>query len=325
MSVPPLLAGLTLPVVGAPLFIISDPGLVIAQCRAGIVGSFPALNARPQSQLASWLYGITTELGEARDRGEKVAPYAVNLIIHPTNTRQDQDLEVCARYKVPIVITSLAAPTKVVPAVHDWGGLVLHDVVSVRHARKAIDAGVDGLVLVCAGAGGHAGTLSPFALVDEVRQFWSGPIALSGAIASGRSILAAQVMGADFAYMGTRFIATTEARAAEGYKAMLVDSRAADIVTTPVVSGLPANFLRGSLKEAGLDPDRPAGPAFGTGAFGAGEAKVWRDVWSAGQGVGAIVDVMPVALVVARLRAEYQAARTAMFRTGVATGANGAT
>jgi nitronate monooxygenase len=316
MSVPPLLAGLTLPVIGAPLFIISDPGLVIAQCRAGIVGAFPALNARPQSQLASWLYGITAELDEARGRGERVAPYAVNLIIHPTNTRQEQDLETCARYEVPLVITSLGEPSAVVSAVHGWGGLVFHDVTTVRHARKAVEAGVDGLILVCAGAGGHAGSLSPFALVDEVRQFWRGPVALSGAISSGRSILAAQVMGADLAYMGTRFIASAEARAAEGYKAMLVDSRAADIVTTPAVSGLPANFLRPSLEKAGFDaaePDDPQNSSFGT----TGEAKAWRDVWSAGQGFGEIRDVPPVALIVARLRTEYQGARAAMIRTGI--------
>ena len=311
MSVPPLLATLALPVIGAPLFIISDPGLVIAQCRAGIVGSFPALNARPQSQLASWLYGITTELGEARSRGEKVAPYAVNQIIHPTNARLGQDMEVCARFKVPLVITSLGAPHDIVPMVHGWGGLVFHDVTTIRHARKAIESGVDGLILVAAGAGGHAGTMSPFAFVEEVRQFWSGPLALSGAIVSGRSILAAQIMGADFAYIGTRFIATDEARAADGYKAMLVDSNAADVVYTPAVSGIPANFLRGSLARASIDPDGP--PAVGS-PLRSDEAKVWRDVWSAGQGVGAIREVMPVGVLVARLQVEYRAARSALFR-----------
>ncbi len=318
MTLPALLADLTLPVIGAPLFIISDPGLVIAQCRAGIVGSFPALNARPQSQLASWLYGITTELDEARARGETVAPYAVNQVIHASNARLEQDMEVCARHRVPLIITSLGAPTAIVPLVHAWGGLVFHDVVTVRHARKAVDAGVDGLILVAAGAGGHAGALSPFAFVEEVRDFWDGPIALSGAIATGRSILAAQIAGADLAYMGTRFIATTEARAGEGYKAMLLDSKAADIVYTPAISGVPANFLRGSLANAGWDPDDLPPHDSSSPAFGSDDVKLWRDVWSAGHGVGAINDVAPTALVVARLKAEYYVARTASLRLGKA-------
>lgn len=315
MPVPALLADLAMPIIGAPLFIISDPGLVIAQCRAGIVGSFPALNARPQSQLASWLYGITSELEEARARGERVAPYAVNQILHPSNPRLDQDMEVCARYRVPLIITSLSGPGAIVPVVHAWGGLVFHDVVSVRHARKAIEAGVDGLILVCAGAGGHAGALSPFAFVEEVREFWPGPIALSGAIATGRSILAAQLMGADLAYIGTRFIATTEARAGEGYKAMLLDSKAADIVYTPAISGVPANFMRGSLAKAGFDPEALPLPGKAP-SFADDEAKVWRDVWSAGQGVGSITDVASTSLVVARLRSDYYAARSAGIRLG---------
>ena len=318
MSVPAPLASLSLPLFGAPLFLVSEPGLVIAQCRAGIVGCFPALNARPPSQFASWLYSITSELGEARVRGERVAPYAVNQIVHASNIRLGHDMETCARFKVPIVITSLGAPATIVPAVHDWGGLVFHDVTSVRHAQKAIEAGVDGLILVAAGAGGHTGALSPFALVEEVRRIWHGPIVLAGSIATGRGILAAEIMGADFASMGTRFIATVEAQAAEGYKAMLVGGSAADIVTTAAVSGTPANFLRESLAQAGVD----AGAA--GGSLGMDEAKAWRDIWSAGQGLGSIDEVLPVAVLVAGLRAEYRAARSALFRGGVKVAPAGA-
>lgn len=311
MSVPGLLANLSLPIFGAPLFIVSDPGLVIAQCRAGIVGCFPALNARPQSQLSSWLYGIAEELDDARSRGEAVAPYAVHLIAHPSNVRQAEDVAVCARFSVPLVITSLGMPTDIVAAVHSWNGLVFHEVATLRDAQAAMQAGVDGLILVCAGAAGHAGALSPFAFVDEVRAFWEGPLVLSSAVSTGRGVLAAQIMGADFASLGSRFIATEEARAAEGYKAMLRDSRAAAIVPAPLVGGASgdvlARSLDGSLNGASLvmEPD-PSSPADG--------ARPWRD----SQGVGSITEVLPVALLVQRLRSEYLAARSARIRIAAA-------
>lgn len=307
MPIPPPLAGrLKLPVIGAPLFIVSNPDLVIAQCRAGVVGSFPALNARPKEELDGWLTRIEEALGP------EDAPYAVNQIVHGSNDRLEHDLEVCARHRVPMIITSLRAPGEVVRRVHDWGGIVFHDVTTVRHAEKALEAGVDGLILVCAGAGGHAGTLSPFALVGEVRRFWPGPIALSGAITSGGAILAAQAMGADLAYMGTRFIASAEANAAEGYKRMIQDSAAADIVYTPFFTGVAGNYLKPSIAAQGLDPDALPEADKTTMTFGSNRVRPWKDIWGAGQGVGTIGDVRPAAEIVARLREEYAAARAAL-------------
>jgi len=312
-----LRAQLTLPVICAPMFIVSNPDLVIAQCKAGLVGSFPALNARPAALLDDWLTRIDAELAAARaaDPAAKIGPHAVNQIVHQSNARLEHDMEVCVRHRVPLVITSLRAPGEVVKHVHGYGGHVFHDVISVRHAEKAIEAGVDGLVLVCAGAGGHAGTLSPFALVAEVRRFWNGPIALSGAIATGDAILSAEAMGADFAYMGTRFIATREANASAGYQRALVEGHAADVVYTPYFTGVHGNYLRASIVAAGLDPDAlPAQRQ--TMAFdkaGADDAKAWRDIWGAGQGVGSIDDVPTTAELVARLTREYQAARARLL------------
>jgi nitronate monooxygenase len=311
---------LSLPVVGAPMFIVSNPDLVAAQCLSGVVGSMPALNARPAEQLDQWLTQIDATLAQARaeDPTRKIAPYAINQIIHPSNERLRQDMETCARHKVEIIITSLSAPNMIVPHVHAWGGVVFHDVISVRHAKKAIDAGVDGLILVCAGAGGHAGPLSPFALVEEVRKFWDGPILLSGAIATGRGVLAAQAIGADLAYVGTRFIATKEARAAEGYKQMIVDSSASDIVYSSTFTGVKGNYLRGSIVAAGMDPDAlperdKTAMNFGS-AMAESKAKAWKDIWGAGQGVGAIDDVLPAAEVVARMRREYEEAKANLAR-----------
>ena len=319
MALPDLLTkNLSLPVIGAPLFIISNPALVIAQCLAGIVGSFPALNARPQEQLAEWLTEITDALGAAGKAApqRRIAPYAVNQIIHASNERLRHDMEICAKFRVPIIITSLSAPNMIVPHVHAWGGLVFHDVISVRHAKKAIEAGVDGLILVCAGAGGHAGMQSPFSLVQEVRKFWDGPIALSGAIATGRAVLAAEAIGADLAYVGTRFIATTEARADARYKQMIVDSAAADIVYTPFFTGVPGNYMRGSIVAGGYDPDnlplRDKTSMSFAGSATEGKAKAWKDIWGAGQSVGQIEDVAPTAEVVARMAAEYRAAKAAL-------------
>jgi nitronate monooxygenase len=315
LSLPPILAeNLALPVIGAPMFIVSNPALVIAQCVSGIVGSFPALNARPAERLDEWLREITAALADFRaaNPGAKVAPFAVNQIIHHSNDRLRHDIEACVRHRVPIVITSLRAPDEVVPVVHGYGGLVFHDVISVRHARKAAAAGVDGLILVCAGAGGHAGTLSPFALVSEVRAFFSGTIILSGAITRGEHVLAAQAMGADLAYIGTRFIATAEAAAPAPYKQMIVDASAADIVCSDYFSGVLGNYLRGSIVASGLDPDHlPAGDrdTMKFGSDGSAKLKAWRDIWGAGQGVGSIVDVLPAREVVERLGREYREAR----------------
>ncbi len=313
MALPDRLKKQSLPVIGAPLFIISNPDLVIAQCTSGVIGSFPALNARPKEVLEEWLVRITSELAayQAAHPDAEVAPFAVNQIIHRSNDRLVHDLTLCAKYKVPIIITSLSAPTEIVPHVHAWGGLVFHDVISVRHAKKAIQAGVDGLILVCAGAGGHAGAQSPFALMQEVRSFWNGPIALSGAIATGRSVLAAQAMGADYAYVGTRFIATNEAKADERYKQMLVDSDASGIVYTPYFTGVAGNYLRQSVINSGLDPDNL--PVRDKDHMNFEEkntaVKAWRDIWGAGQGVGAIHDVLPAREVITRMRAEYRAAK----------------
>ena len=319
MSVPAVLKGrLSLPVIGSPMFIVSGPELVIAQCKAGIVGSFPALNARPAEVLEQWLQRITSELDayRAQNPGKPVAPFAVNQIVHQSNDRLMHDMEVCVKYKVPIIITSLRAPNEVVQAVHSYGGIVLHDVINVRHAKKALEAGVDGLILVCAGAGGHAGTLSPFALVSEVREFFDGPIALSGSMSNGRQVLAAQAMGADFAYMGTRFIATQEANAMPEYKQMLVDSAANDIIYSSLFTGVHGNYLKPSIVKAGMDPDNlPEGDkttmSFGSG--GTSKSKAWRDIWGSGQGIGLIHDVPPVADLVARMRREYDAAKAEML------------
>lgn len=310
-----LAASLALPVIGSPMFIVSGPELVIAQCLNGVVGSFPALNARPAAALDTWLTRIETELAAAKaaDPARIVAPFAVNQIVHASNDRLAQDMEVCVRHRVPIIITSLRAPDEVVAAAHSYGGLVFHDVTTIRHAQKALDAGVDGLILVCAGAGGHAGTLSPFALVGEVRRFYDGPLILSGAIATGSAILAAQAMGADLAYIGSRFIATEEANAAQGYKQMIVEAAAADIVYTPFFTGVPGNYLKASIAAQGLDPD--ALPAADKSAmnFGSSRAKPWRDIWGSGQGVGLIDDAPPAAAVIARLRQEYDAARARLL------------
>jgi nitronate monooxygenase len=299
-----LQARLRLPVIAAPMFIVSNPELVIAQCLGGIVGSFPALNARPQEALEQWLTQIREAVGDR--------PFAVNQIVHASNSRLEHDLDLCIRHRVPIIITSLRAPGDVVRHVHEYGGLVFHDVISVRHAEKALAEGVDGLILVCAGAGGHAGTLSPFALLKEVRRFFAGPLVLAGAITSGSDILAARAMGADFAYMGTRFIATREANAAAAYKDALLASRAADVVYTPCFTGVAGNYLKSSIVAAGLDPDNLPAADKNAMNFGSGSAKAWRDIWGAGQGVGGIDDIPATAELINRLHQEYAAARTAL-------------
>jgi len=299
-------------VIGAPLFIISNPRLVIAQCTAGIVGSFPALNARPASQLDEWLHEITEALA-AHDRDHPdapAAPFAVNQIVHRSNDRFDNDMATCAKWKVPIVITSLGAREELNRAVHGWGGITLHDIIDDRFARKAIDKGADGLIAVAAGAGGHAGRWSPFALVQEIRRWFSGPLALSGAIATGDAVLAATAMGADFAYIGSPFIATEEARASDAYKQAIVEAGAADIVYSSLFTGIHGNYLRASVVAAGLDPDNlpEAGPE-AMSFEGASGAKAWRDIWGSGQGIGAVSQVLPARQLVARLSAEYHAAR----------------
>jgi nitronate monooxygenase len=314
MALPEILSRLRLPVIGAPLFIISNPKLVVAQCIAGIVGSFPALNARPQSQLDEWLHEITEALA-AHDRDHPhapAAPFAVNQIVHRSNDRFDPDMQVCAKWKVPIVITSLGAREELNQAVHSWGGITLHDVIDDRFARKAIDKGADGLIAVAAGAGGHAGRWSPFALVQEIRRWFDGPLILSGAIASGNAILGAQAMGADLAYIGTPFIATPEANSPDEYKRAIIEASAGDIVYTDLFTGIHGNYLRSSIVAAGLDPDAlQAGNAESMkfGSDGSARAKAWRDVWGSGQGIGAIDRTMPAAELVARLQGEYQAAR----------------
>ncbi|MGN6319572.1 NAD(P)H-dependent flavin oxidoreductase [Trinickia sp.] len=312
MALPAVLQNLTLPVVASPMFIVSYPELVLAQCKAGIVGSFPALNARPAELLDEWL----TQMGEALDAhraanpGKRIGPIAVNQIVHQSNVRLEQDVRVCVEHKVPIFITSLRAPAKeIIDAVHSYGGIVLHDVINLRHAQKALEAGVDGLILVAAGAGGHAGTTSPFALVGEVRRIFDGPIVLSGSIANGGSILAAQAMGADLAYMGTRFIATQEAHAIDEYKRAIVNASASDIVYTNLFTGVHGNYIRESIVNAGLDPDALPESDKTKMNFGGDKAKAWKDIWGAGQGVGLMDDVPTVAALVERLKAEYDAAR----------------
>jgi len=315
MPIPDILRDrLRLPVIGAPMFIVSTPRLVIAQCRAGIVGSFPALNARPASQLDEWLAQITEELGTAAHRNPqaKIAPYAVNQIVHSSNNRLEADVALCVKHKVPIIITSLRPPAEVVSAVHAYGGIVFHDVINLRHAEKAAAQGVDGIIAVCAGAGGHAGLLSPFALVKQIREVYSGTIILSGAMSSGADVLAARALGADLAYLGTRFIASDEGNAPAEYKQMLIDSAAEDIVYTSLFSGVNGNYLRGSVAHAGLDPDHlPEADKtkmnFGTGGNTA--AKAWRDIWSAGQSVSGIHDIEAVDALVLRMEREYATAR----------------
>jgi len=315
MALPSILQDkLRLPLIAAPLFIISTPELVIAQCKAGIVGSFPALNARPADQLEVWLERITSELAEydRQNPDQPAAPFAVNQIVHRSNERLDHDMEVCARFKVPIVISSLGARKEINDAVHAWGGIVLHDVIDNKFAKKAIEKGADGLVAVAAGAGGHAGAQSPFALLQEIRQWFDGPLALSGSISSGRAILTAQVMGADLAYMGSAFIATQEANAVQGHKQMIVDSAANDVVYTNLITGVHGNYLKPSMALAGLDPDNlPQGDASQMN-WGAGRSKpkAWKDIWGCGQGIGTINAVTSVAERVAQLRSEYQAARS---------------
>lgn len=313
MSLPPVLRRLRLPVIGAPLFIISNPKLVIAQCQAGIVGAMPALNARPASQLDEWLAEITESLA-AWDRvhpDRPAAPYAINQIVHKSNDRLEHDMAVCAKYKVPVVITSLGARTDVNDAVRGWGGIVLHDVINDFFARKAIDKGADGLIAVAAGAGGHAGVKSPFALVQEIRAWFSGPLALSGAMATGGAVLAAQAMGADLAYIGSAFIATEEARASDAYKQAIVEGSSDDIVYSSLFTGVHGNYLKASIRAAGLDPDNLPESDPSKMDFGGGESakKAWKDIWGCGQGIGAIKQVVPTAELVARLAREYQAAR----------------
>jgi nitronate monooxygenase len=312
MALPRVLQDLSLPVIASPMFIASGPALVAAQCKAGIVGSFPALNARPAEQLDVWLTELQRELADYQKAHpeKKVGPIAVNQIVHQSNDRLAHDVEVCVRHQVPIIISSLRAPPQeMLDAVHAYGGIVMHDVVSIRHAEKALEAGVDGLILVAAGAGGHAGALSPFALVGEVRKFFDGPIALSGSIATGDAILAAQAMGADFAYIGSRWLATKEANVSEAYREAIVASNAADIVYTNLFTGVHGNYLKKSIVAAGLDPDNLPVSDKSKMSFGSGSAKAWRDIWGAGQGVGLMDDVPTVAEMVERLKGQYQAAR----------------
>ena len=312
MSLPAIFDTLRLPVIGAPLFIISHPALVIAQCKAGVVGSFPALNARPQSQLDEWIHQITEELAAwDRDHPESpAAPFAVNQIVHRSNDRLEDDILTCAKWKVPITITSLGARTELNEAVHAWGGITLHDIIDDRFARKAVEKGADGLIAVAAGAGGHAGKWSPFALIQEIRQWFDGPLALSGAIATGGAVLAAQAMGADLAYIGSPFIATDEARAEQDYKQGIVAGGGADIINSNLFTGINGNYLRASIEAAGLDADNlpQAGPEAMNFQSATG-AKAWRDIWGSGQGIGTINKVVPTADYVARLAQEYQAAK----------------
>jgi nitronate monooxygenase len=312
MALPELLKDrLRIPLIGAPMFIVSCPELVIAQCQAGIVGSFPALNARPQEKLEDWISQIKTSLAEYAEQNpeEIVSPFAVNQIVHASNARLHADLEVCVKHEVPIIITSLRPPAEVVDAVHSYGGLVFHDVINIRHARKAIEQGVDGIIAVSAGAGGHAGPLSPFALVKEIREEFDGAIILSGAMTSGGDVLAAQALGADLAYIGTRFIATEEANAVPAYKEMIVDSDANDIIYTSVFTGIHGHYMRGSIERAGLDPDNLTssdGTDINFSKRDDSDAKAWKDIWSAGQGVGNIHEVMSARSLVLRMEDEYR-------------------
>jgi nitronate monooxygenase len=314
VSLPPFLQRLRVPVIGSPMFIVSNPTLVIAQCTSGIVGSFPALNARPASRLDEWLHEITETLAAwDRDHPERpAAPYAVNQIVHRSNDRVEHDLEVCAKWKVPIVITSLGARVELNEAVHAWGGITLHDVIDDRFARKAVEKGADGIIAVAAGAGGHAGRWSPFALVQEIRQWFDGPLILSGAIANGASVLAAEAAGADLAYVGSPFIATEEANAPDGYKQAVVDGGAADIIYSDLFTGVHGNYLRSSIVSSGLDPDKLEAGSLDTmkfGSDGSSRAKAWRDVWGSGQGIGVIDRVRPAAEYIDLLAEQYAAAK----------------
>jgi nitronate monooxygenase len=311
MTLPAVLQRVPLPIIGSPLFIISNPKLVIAQCIAGVVGSMPSLNARPASQLDEWLAEITETLA-AWDRehpDQLAAPFAINQIVHKTNDRLEHDMQVCAKYKVPIVITSLGARSDINEAVHGWGGVVLHDIINNAFAHKAIEKGADGLVAVAAGAGGHAGVKSPFALVQEIREWFSGPLALSGAISTGDAVLACRAMGADFAYIGSAFIATEEARASDAYKQCIVASNSDDIVYSNLFTGVHGNYLKPSIRAAGMDPDALPESDPSKMSFGGDAKKAWKDIWGCGQGIGAVKAVVPVAELVARLKREYEAAR----------------
>jgi nitronate monooxygenase len=324
MALPSIFDTLRLPIIGSPLFIVSGPELVIAQCKAGIVGSFPALNARPASQLDEWLHQITEELAaHNRDNPDRpAAPYAVNQIVHKSNNRLEEDLVICGKWQVPITITSLGAREDLNQAVHGWGGISMHDVINDRFARKAIEKGADGLIPVAAGAGGHAGVTSPFALIREIRDWFDGPVALSGSIAHGASVLAAQAMGADFGYIGSAFIATNEANAVAGYKDNVVEAQASDIVYSSLFTGVHGNYLRQSIERAGMDPDNLPDGDISTMNFGSGgntEAKAWKDIWGSGQGIGAVKAVVSVAELVDRLEAEYREAKARLdgiYRTG---------
>ncbi len=326
MPIPEILQGrLRMPVIGAPMFIVSTPRLVLAQCKAGIVGAFPSLNARPAAQLDDWLAQITSELADYRRANPhiKVAPFAVNQIVHSSNDRLEHDVALCVKHRVPIIITSLRPPSEVVAAVHGYGGVVFHDIINLRHAEKAAAQGVDGIIAVCAGAGGHAGVLSPFALVKQIREVYAGTIILSGAMSSGADVLAALALGADLAYLGTRFIATEEANAPAEYKQMLIESRGEDIVYTSLFSGVLGNYLRGSVTRAGLDPDKlpeadKAKMNFGSG--GASELKAWRDIWSAGQSVSGIHDVKAVGALIEGMAHEFNAARARVNAVQIADG-----
>ncbi len=317
MALPAIFDKLRLPVIGSPLFIVSGPELVIAQCKAGVVGSFPALNARPQAQLDEWLHQITEELAaHNRDNPDRpAAPYAVNQIVHKSNNRLEQDVATCGKWQVPITITSLGAREDLNAAVHSWGGIALHDVINDRFARKAIEKGADGLIPVAAGAGGHAGVTSPFAMMREIREWFDGPVALSGSIAHGASVLSAQAMGADLAYIGSAFIATKEANAVDGYKDNIVEAKASDIVYSSLFTGVHGNYLRQSIEKAGMDPNNLPEGDISTMDFGSGgnsDAKAWKDIWGSGQGIGAVKEVQTVAEFVDQLEAEYRAAKASL-------------
>lgn len=314
MSLPPILQNLELPIIGAPLFIVSGPELVIAQCKAGIVGSFPALNARPAEELEKWIIRIKLELDQYQKENpdKKVAPFAVNQICHGSNDRLQHDMEVCVKHEVPIIITSLQASEMVYEAAHSYGGTVLHDVINIKHTKSALKRGADGIIAVCAGAGGHAGALSPFALVPEIRAFHDGPLLCSGSMSTGGSVLAAQAMGADLAYMGTRFIASKEANASEAYKQCIIDSTGEDIVYSSLFTGVSGNYLKKSISDAGMDPDNLPGADKTSMNFGSGgntDAKAWKDIWGSGQGVGTIDSAPTVQEIVDQLKAEYDEAK----------------